>query len=139
MHQQSFSLWKRIPFLFNLTASGRQRNAALKFLHNETRRVIKLRRAQMNEEATLNPQVGNNDEDNMFGSKRRLAFLDSLLLAQKETGRLTDANIQEEVDTFMFEVKFCFNASFFKIFILSNLFGQFGAGVDLKENAQNSI
>lgn len=103
MFAQSFSLWKRIPFLFNLTSSGRQLNAALKILHDETRRVIRVRRSHMNEEAKLNPKTDNNDED-MFGSKRRLAFLDSLLLAQKETGRLTDANIQEEVDTFMFEV-----------------------------------
>lgn len=105
LHEQSFSLWKRIPFLFNLTESGRQRNAALRILHDETRRVIKLRRSQMNEKAKRDPHTTNNDED-VFGCKRRLAFLDSLLLAQNESGLLTDANIQEEVDTFMFEVNF---------------------------------
>lgn len=102
MHEQSFSIWKRIEFLFNLSTTGRLRNAALKILHDHTRRVIKERRSQMIEEAKPDQQIGNND-DNMFGSKRRLAFLDSLLLAQKESGQLTDANIQEEVDTFMFE------------------------------------
>lgn len=83
-----------------MSESGRQRNRALAILHGETRRVIKLRRSQLDEIAN----IANNMAEDEFGVKQRLAFLDSLLLAQRDGGHLTDQNIQEEVDTFMFEV-----------------------------------
>lgn len=106
LHHQSFSVWKRIPFLFNLSSDGQLRNGALKVLHGETQRVIKLRRSQMDAEgwASSSSDGGDKDANEIGGTKRRVAFLDSLLMAQRETtGQLTDANIQEEVDTFMFE------------------------------------
>lgn len=44
LHAQSFSIWQRLPLLFNLSKPGRLRNKYLKILHNETKRVIEMRR-----------------------------------------------------------------------------------------------
>ncbi|XP_017017316.1 probable cytochrome P450 4s3 [Drosophila kikkawai] len=101
MHKQSFSFWQRLNIFFRHTKPGKERDAALKVLHDETNRVIRLRREQLlQERAEARPEAEQDD----VGGKRRLAFLDMLLLSQMEGGaELTDTDIREEVDTFMFE------------------------------------
>lgn len=98
-HEQAFSAWKRFPFLYKLFASDyKEREQALNILHGQTRKVIDMRKKAI--KASGVAALENSDET---GIKNRLAFLDLLLIAQAKGVPLTDDNIQEEVDTFMFE------------------------------------
>ncbi|XP_075155568.1 putative cytochrome P450 4s3 [Haematobia irritans] len=102
LHKKSFSFWQRNNIFFKYTEAGRQRDACLKILHNETNRVIQLRRKMLEDSKITNMNDAEKSYDSI-GSKRRLAFLDILLISQLEGVPLTDREIREEVDTFMFE------------------------------------
>lgn len=100
-----FSTWKRYDFLYYWSSEKKERDDALKILHGETKRVIDLRRKQINLNEVAGMESTNTDDDDaVLGAKQRRPFLDSLLIAQHNTGLLTDANIEDEVNTFMFGV-----------------------------------
>lgn len=70
----------------------------LKILHGFTEGVIKERRELL--KSTIHSELPTEDE---FGIKKRKAFLDILLSATIDGKPLTDLDVREEVDTFMFE------------------------------------
>ncbi|XP_058976945.1 probable cytochrome P450 4s3 [Musca domestica] len=102
LHKRSFSFWQRNNIFFKFTQDGRKRDACLKILHDETDRVIKLRR-KMLEDSKITSMLEAEKSCDSFGQKKRFAFLDMLLISQMEGVPLTDREIREEVDTFMFE------------------------------------
>ncbi|UJR12468.1 hypothetical protein I4U23_016644 [Adineta vaga] len=79
--------WLWPDFLFNLLPEGREQNRCLKIVHQFTKKVI-------------HDRAQNFHANGIDG--KRLAFLD-LLLKQMHDEQLTLLDIQEEVDTFMFE------------------------------------
>ncbi|XP_058116997.1 uncharacterized protein LOC131284572 [Anopheles ziemanni] len=93
----------RYDFFFRLSANSRKQKKVIKELHNYTDSVIRGRREQLEQRATGGSDAGESLGDQVIGIKKRMAFLDMLLQATVDGRPLTDLEIREEVDTFMFE------------------------------------
>lgn len=73
-------------------------------IQNFTKTVIETKRKEFESKEEVNHnEVEKDDEE--FGVKKRLALLDLLLNAKQEGQALTDDDIQEEVNNFMFAVR----------------------------------
>ncbi|XP_063696604.1 cytochrome P450 4d1-like isoform X2 [Culicoides brevitarsis] len=97
-----FSILHQFPTLYALTPKARRGRQLIKILHGFTNKVITDRRQQLKENGIL---LNNNSEDidEIYGKKAKLSFLDMLLNATIDGKPLTNDDIREEVDTFMFE------------------------------------
>lgn len=90
LQERQKSPWLWPDFIFYLTKHGKEYSRCLKILHGFTRSVIEEKRR-------------NFDTASKSTKSKRLAFLD-LLFSVSDDGKVLSVNdIQEEVDTFMFE------------------------------------
>lgn len=90
-----------------------EESKALKTLHDFTDSVILSRRNDLaNSDKNVKSSSNNsNSNDDDLGIKKKKAFLDMLLEASIEGEPLTNDDIREEVDTFMFAVSSDFKNS----------------------------
>ncbi|RLU27442.1 hypothetical protein DMN91_001246 [Ooceraea biroi] len=96
--------WYYSDMTFPMSSRYKDQVKCLKVLHEFTEKVIKERK-QYHESTNgrfLNFEKAEEDEEIIGGGKKRLAMLDLLIAASKDTN-LSDLDIREEVDTFMFE------------------------------------
>ncbi|XP_026829543.1 cytochrome P450 4C1 [Ooceraea biroi] len=96
--------WYYSDMIFTMSPRYKNEITCLKILHEFTEKVIKERK-QYHESTNgrfLNFEKAEEDEEIIGGGKKRLAMLDLLIAASKDTN-LSDLDIREEVDTFMFE------------------------------------
>lgn len=100
--------WLQNDWIFWLTPKGREQVKILKILHGFTDQIIAERK--LYHERTNDQYLKSFDNDTSIETdvevigirKKRLAMLDLLIAASRE-GLVTDLDIREEVDTFMFE------------------------------------
>lgn len=97
IYERFYNPLSRFDFIYRRTEMFKREKKALKILHGFTDKVIKQRR----DEIVNSAQTGS-EEDNV-GLKTKKALLDVLLQATIDGQPLTNMDIREEVDTFMFE------------------------------------
>ncbi|XP_063611754.1 cytochrome P450 4C1-like [Penaeus indicus] len=97
--KRSTTPWLRPDWLYTLFGERRDYDACLRILHGFSQETIVERRALLQ----TSKRNGKEEDTEVFGKKKRLAFLDLLLEYSEGGAKLSDEDIREEVDTFMFE------------------------------------
>ncbi|XP_047740628.1 cytochrome P450 4c3-like, partial [Hyalella azteca] len=100
---RQFSPWLHSDLIFKLSGLEKKQRRYIDTLHAMSLGAIRTRRIEYNK---IKKQGAGNSaqEPQIIGAKKRLAFLDLLLEASESSdARLTDEDLREEVDTFMFE------------------------------------
>ncbi|XP_046392776.1 cytochrome P450 4c3 isoform X2 [Ischnura elegans] len=95
-------IWLQPDWLFKLTKHYGEHERCIQILHNFSNKVIKERKEEL--QKLKGNEIQKEDEESLFmGRKKRLAFLDLLIEASQGGTVLSNEDIREEVDTFMFE------------------------------------
>ncbi|XP_069487645.1 cytochrome P450 4V2-like [Ambystoma mexicanum] len=102
IHRRQRFPWLWPDFFYSILKEGREHARHLKTLHSFTDTVIEERAHEMK---NADQNSGKSESKlNSEAPKKRLAFLDMLLNVTDEEGKkLSNTDIREEVDTFMFE------------------------------------
>lgn len=100
--ERTFSPLKMFDSFYYFSQDYQKELRALKILHGYTNSVIQSRKQELLKANGNDNSKIDYEEDT--GKKKRKTFLDLLLQYREDGQAITDEEIREEVDTFMFEV-----------------------------------
>ncbi|CAO1368310.1 unnamed protein product [Diamesa serratosioi] len=103
IHKRSYDFILRYDIFFKFTPTYQRQKKLLKSLHDYTDKVIMDRREMLMIESKKEINLMEPQRDEVFGAKRKIALLDLLLQSSVDGVPLTNNDIREEIDTFMFE------------------------------------
>lgn len=104
-YERLVRIYLYVDFLFYLTPWGRKQKKHLKAVHSFTENVIEQRKEYIEKNGiNFNEQL-DDDDSFVYKKKKKTAMLDLLISAEKD-GLIDREGINEEVDTFMFEVRY---------------------------------
>lgn len=96
--ERSLSSWKQYHFLFGMSVEREQEVKMMNHIQKLTNHMIETREAALFNKSA--PEINDNSE-----TKKRVAFLDHLLLAIDKNDKLmSKQELEEEVTTFLFAV-----------------------------------
>uniref|UniRef100_A0A2M4AQ83 Putative cytochrome n=1 Tax=Anopheles triannulatus TaxID=58253 RepID=A0A2M4AQ83_9DIPT len=96
-----FSLAREYKWVFRFQKASRRQDELVKVVHDFAHRVISERKQQLEDERERQLTNQKLEEMDVYG-KRRMTLLDLLLNVTIDGQPLSDTDIREEVDTFMF-------------------------------------
>ncbi|CAN7945063.1 unnamed protein product, partial [Ixodes hexagonus] len=96
--------------IYKMTSDGKEYYRCLNTLHTFTRRVISERKKDMKPDYDKGKLVNDESGDGERSTRHKKPFLDVLLIEHfKDDKQITEEDIREEVDTFMFGASSDFN------------------------------
>ncbi|XP_055711730.1 cytochrome P450 4d10-like [Phlebotomus papatasi] len=102
IHLRMFDFLLRPEPFFKISRIARREKKAIKVLHDFTDRVIVARRNELLQSGKQDNNYNRYTGDDGLGIKKKMALLDVLLQSTVDGKPLTNMDIREEVDTFMF-------------------------------------
>uniref|UniRef100_A0A8W7P1J3 Cytochrome P450 n=1 Tax=Anopheles coluzzii TaxID=1518534 RepID=A0A8W7P1J3_ANOCL len=96
-----FSFLREYKWAFQFTKAHRRQEELVKIIHSFAYQVISERKKQLEDERERKRTQEKLEEEDVYG-KRRMTLLDLLLNVTIDGKPLSDSDIREEVDTFMF-------------------------------------
>jgi len=103
------SPWQWNDFLYSFMPNGKEYRKCISTLQGFTKQVIRDRKAELEEQMSKDTEsnravaLDSLEQASTIGKSKRLAFLDMLLYSAFSNPDMTETDILEEVDTFMFE------------------------------------
>lgn len=106
--ERMFNTFYQFDFIFNLTSYARQFKKELKIIDDFNKTIIAQRRLelakrQLELKETPSDNLSDPDDDNVyFSKKKRMVLMDILLQSSIDGQPLTDDEVREEANTFLF-------------------------------------